>query len=172
MAISILRHIFAFILLAGLQVLILNGLDISSYINPQVFILFLLLLPVNTEIWFCLIAGFISGSIVDGLSNTNGIHAFAGTALGYFRFFYIKFSLDKEEIERGMSPNLKNMSISWHFFYLLICSLIYHWIVFFMEAFTFTGLGALTLKSVTSAIIATFIMLLIGFLFSRKTTNV
>ena len=172
MAISILKHIIAFILLAGLQVLVLNGLDINSYINPQVCILFLLLLPVNSEIWFCLIAGFFSGAIVDGLSNTSGIHAFAGTALGYFRYFYIKFSLDKEEIERGMSPNIKNMPTSWHFFYLLICSLIYHWVVFFLEAFTFTGLSLLTLKSLSSAIIATFIMLLIGFLFSRKTTNV
>ena len=172
MAISIIRHIIAFILLAGLQVLVLNSLDISSYVNPQVYILFLLLLPVNTEIWFCLLAGFVSGGIVDGLSNTNGIHAFAGTALGYFRYFYIKYSLDKEEIERGMSPNLKNMPPTWHFFYILISSLLYHWLNYFMEAFTFSGLGDLTLKSISSGIIATFLMLLIGFLFSRKTTNV
>ncbi len=172
MAISILRHIIAFILLASLQVLILNGLDINSYINPQVYILFLLLLPVNTDIWFSILAGFIGGAMVDGLSNTYGIHAFAGTALGYFRYFYIKFSLDKEVIERGMSPNLKNMPTSWHFFYLAICTLLYHWIVFFMESFTFTGIGSLTLKSVTSGLIATLIMLLIGLLFSRKTTNV
>jgi rod shape-determining protein MreD len=171
-AISIIRHIIAFILLAGLQVLVLNSLDISSYVNPQVYILFLLLLPVNTEIWFCLLAGFVSGGIVDGLSNTNGIHAFAGTALGYFRYFYIKYSLDKEEIERGMSPNLKNMPPTWHFFYILISSLLYHWLIYFMEAFTFSGLGDLTLKSISSGIIATFLLLLIGFLFSRKTTNV
>ncbi len=172
MAISIIRHILSFILLAGLQVFILNGLDINSYINPQVFILFLLLLPVNTDIWFCLIAGFVSGGLIDGLGNTYGIHAFAGTALGYFRFFYIKYSLDKEEIERGMTPNLRNMPASWHFFYLLICSLLYHLLVFFLEAFAFTGLGLLSLKALSSGLIATFIMLLIGFLFSRKTTNV
>lgn len=172
MAISIIRHIIAFILLASLQVLILNGLDISGYINPQVFILFLLLLPVNTDIWFCLLAGFISGGLVDGMANTYGIHAFAGTALGYFRYFYIKYSLDKEEIERDMTPNLRNMPVSWHFFYLLICSLLYHIMVFFLEAFTFTGLGATALKAMSSGLIATFIMLLIGFLFSRKTTNV
>jgi hypothetical protein len=171
-AISIIRNIFSFLLLAGLQVLILNGLDISSYVNPQVFILFLLLLPVNTDIWFCLIAGFVSGAIVDGLGNTYGIHAFAGTALGYFRYFYIKYSLDKQEIEKDLPPNLKNMPTSWHFFYLLICSLIYHWLVFFLEAFTFVGLGSTSLKAISSGLIATFVMLLIGFLFSRKTTNV
>ena len=172
MAISIIRNIFAFILLAGLQVFVLNNLDVSSYTNPQVFILFLLLLPVNTEIWFCLIAGFASGALVDGLAGTNGIHAFAGTALGYFRFFYIKYSLDKEEIERDMPPNLRNMPAGWHFFYLLICSLLYHWVVFFLEAFRLSGFLSLTGKAAVSGIIATFIMLLIGFLFSRKTTNV
>jgi len=151
---------------------VLNNLNISSYFNPQVFILFLLLLPVNTDIWFCLIAGFASGAIVDGLSATNGIHAFCGTALGYFRFFYIKYSLDKQEIERGMTPNLRNMPTTWHFMYLVICSLFYHWLVFFMEAFQLSGLGNLTIKAFTSGISAAFLMLLIGFLFSRKTTNV
>ncbi|MFM9946233.1 MAG: hypothetical protein ACKVQB_13465 [Bacteroidia bacterium] len=155
-----------------MQVLVLNGLDISSYANPQVFILFLLLLPVNTDIWFCLIAGFVSGGLVDGLANSYGIHAFAGTALGFFRYFYIKYSLDKEAIERGMTPNLRNMPASWHLFYLLICSLLYHLLVFFLEAFTFNGLMTTSLKALSSGLIATFIMFLIGFLFSRKTTNV
>ena len=172
MAISILRHILSFLLLAGLQILILNGLDISSFANPQVFIMFLLLLPVSTEIWFCILTGFLSGALVDGLANTNGIHAFAGTAIGFFRFFYIKYSLDKQEIEKNMTPNLRNMPFSWHFIYILICSLIYHWIVFFMESFTFVGIGLLTIKALSSGLIATFIMLLLGFLFSRKTTNV
>lgn len=159
-------------MLAGLQVLILNGLDINSYLNPQVFILFLLLLPVNMDIWLCLLAGFVSGAIIDGLANSYGINAFAGTALGYFRYFYIKYSLDKEEIERGMTPNLRNMPTTWHFFYLLICSLLYHILVFILEAFTFTDIGTIMLKAVSSGLLATFIMLLIGFLFSRKTTNV
>jgi rod shape-determining protein MreD len=171
-AISLIKHFLSFIFLAGLQILILNGLDISSFANPQVFIMFILLFPVNTEIWLCILSGFISGALIDGLANTNGIHAFAGTAIGFFRFFYIKYSLDKQEIEKNMTPNLRNMPFSWHFFYILICSLIYHWIVFFMEAFTFVGIGLLTLKALSSGIIATFIILLLGFLFSRKTTNV
>ncbi len=172
MAISIIRHIFSFLLLAGLQVFVLNNLHISGYFIPQVFILFLLLLPVNTDIWFCLIAGFVSGAVVDGLAGTYGIHAFSGTALGYFRFFYIKYSLDKEEIERGMTPNLRNMPTLWHFTYLLFCSILYHQLAFFMEAFKLSGLGATSLKALSSGLAATGIMLLIGFLFSRKTTNV
>lgn len=159
-------------MLGGLQVLILNGLDINSYVNPQVFILFLLLLPVNTEIWICILLGFITGGIVDGLANTYGIHAFAGTALGYFRYFYIKYTLDKEEIERDMTPNIRNMPRSWHLFYILISTILYHCLVFFLESFTFTGLGSLTLKAFSSGLIAVGIMLLVGFLFSRKTTNV
>ncbi len=172
MAISILRHLFSFLILAGLQILILNGLDISSYINPLVFILFVLLLPVNTEIWLCLLLGFMSGALVDGLANTYGIHAFAGTALGYFRYFYIKYTLDKEEIERDMTPNIRNMPKSWHFFYILIATILYHCLVFLLESFTLVGLGSLLLKALCSGLVATGVMLLIGFLFSRKTTNV
>lgn len=172
MAISILRHILSFILLTGFQVFILNNLDISGYFNPQVFILFLLLLPVNTDLWICLLIGFLGGTLVDGLAGTYGIHAFSCTALGYYRFFYIKYSLDKEEIERGMTPNLRNLPVTWHFFYLLISSLIYHGIAFFMEAFKFSGLIVLAGKAFVSGIVAALIMLLIGFVFSRKTTNV
>ena len=172
MVISILRHLFSFILLAGLQVFVLNNLNINSFVNPQVFILFLLLLPVNADIWLCLIAGFVSGAVVDGLAITNGIHAFSGTALGYFRYFYIKYSLDKEVIERGMNPNIRNMPTLWHVTYLVFSSLFYHWIVFFMEAFRLSDLGLTSTRAMVSGIIAAGLMILIGFLFSRKTTNV
>ena len=172
MTISIIRHIISFILLGSFQVFVLNNLDISSYFNIQLFIMFLLLLPINTDIWLCITAGFVSGAIIDGLSNTYGIHAFCGTALGYFRYFYIKYSLDKEEIERGMTPNLRNISFTWHLIYILICSLFYHWLMYFMEAFQFSDFWANTLKATTSGISATVLIVLTGFIFSRKTTNV
>lgn len=134
--------------------------------------MFLLLLPINTDIWLCITAGFVSGAIIDGLSNTYGIHAFCSTALGYFRYFYIKYSLDKEEIERGMTPNLRNISFTWHFIYILICSLFYHWLMYIMEAFQFSDFWSNTLKATTSGISATVLIVLTGFIFSRKTTNV
>lgn len=160
------------ILLAGFQVFVLNNLNMSGFFNPQIFILFILLLPVNTEIWLCLLAGFVSGAILDGLAVSYGIYAFCGTALGYFRYFYIKFSLDKEVIERGMAPNIKNMSLEWHLTYLLICSILYHWLAFTIEAFRFNNMLQISLKAVVSGVIATVLMALTGFLFSRKTTNV
>lgn len=172
MTINIIRHIFSFLLLGSFQVFVLNNLDISSYFNIQIFIMFLLLLPINTEIWLCITAGFISGGIIDGLSNTYGIHAFCGTALGYFRFFYIKYSLDKEEIERGMSPNLRNISFVWHVIYILICSLFYHWLMYVLEAFQFKGLLLNSIKAFTSGVSATILIIITGFIFSRKTTNV
>ena len=134
--------------------------------------MFLLLLPINTDIWLCITAGFLSGTIIDGLSNTYGIHAFCSTALGYFRYFYIKYSLDKEEIERGMTPNLRNISFTWHFIYILICSLFYHWLMYFIESFQVSGFWVNSVKAITSGISATVLIVLTGFIFSRKTTNV
>ncbi|MCB9251831.1 MAG: rod shape-determining protein MreD [Flavobacteriales bacterium] len=172
MTINIIRHIISFILLALLQVFVLNNVNINGFINPQVFIMFLLLLPINAEIWLCLIAGFVSGAIMDGLSNTYGIHAFSGTALGYFRYYYIKYSLDKETIEKAVSPNIRNINFGWHLLYLGICSVFYHWLAFLMESFTFAGITIMSQKALISGLLAAFLMILIGFIFSKKTTNV
>ena len=53
---SILRFGLIFILLILLQVLFFNNIQFSGYVNPYVYIMFILLLPVEIPSWLIAVA--------------------------------------------------------------------------------------------------------------------
>ena len=52
------RYLVSFILLVFLQVFILNNIQFSGYINPYIYVLFILALPFETPKWLLLITAF------------------------------------------------------------------------------------------------------------------
>ena len=79
-----LRYILIFILLLLIQLLVLNNINLGGYINPYVYLLFILLLPYGTPRWVLLLVGFFTGLVVDYFSNTLGLHASATLILAFF----------------------------------------------------------------------------------------
>ena len=72
-----LQNIARFILVILIQVFVLNNIRFSGFINPYIYILFILMLPVRFPRWLSLILGFITGMIIDSFTNTPGVHTFA-----------------------------------------------------------------------------------------------
>lgn len=87
---SLLQNIFSFIVLILLQVLVLNNVQFLGFLNPYIYILFILSLPVKFPRWITLILGFVLGLIIDVFSNTIGTHAFATVLIAFFRTGIIK----------------------------------------------------------------------------------
>ncbi|MFZ4059415.1 MAG: rod shape-determining protein MreD, partial [Ferruginibacter sp.] len=71
------RNISRFFLLILLQVLVFNNMHLNGYINPYVYVLFILLLPFETPQWLLLISAFLLGFGVDLFSDTMGMHTAA-----------------------------------------------------------------------------------------------
>jgi len=61
---SILRFGLLFIILILLQVLLFNNIQFSGYINPYVYLMFIILLPVEIPSWILLLLSFGTGLIV------------------------------------------------------------------------------------------------------------
>ena len=59
------RNIGRFIVLVLFQVLVLNNIQFSGYVNPFMYVLFILLLPFETPRWLLLLSGFLLGLSVD-----------------------------------------------------------------------------------------------------------
>jgi len=97
----VLQNIFRFIFLVLFQVLVLNNIQFLGYINPYVYILFVLALPVQTPRWFTLFLAFCLGLTIDTFSNTMGMHAFAAVMVAFLRNGTIKLFT---AIEEGNNP--------------------------------------------------------------------
>jgi len=78
------RNILRMFILILFQVFVLNNIQVSGYINPYMYVLFILLLPFETPRWLLLISGFAIGISIDLFANTPGMHASATVFMAFF----------------------------------------------------------------------------------------
>ena len=73
----LIKYAIIFMVLVFTQVLFLNQIQFSGFVNPYIYILFVMLLPLNAPRYVVLVGAFLLGLSVDIFSNTLGIHSFA-----------------------------------------------------------------------------------------------
>jgi rod shape-determining protein MreD len=138
MTIIFLKNIGRFVFLILFQVLILNNIQFSGYINPCFYIYFILLLPFETPRWLLLISAFLLGISLDAFTNTFGLNAAACVLMAFVRPFVISAISTGTEFMTGHSPSLKNQGLKWFAYYSIILVLIHHFALFYLEIFRFT----------------------------------
>src|SRR3954462_4704010 len=129
-------NIFRLLLLLLAQLFIFNNINFSSFINPYVFPLFILLLPFEMPRWLLMLLGFTSGLILDFFMGSIGMHAAAGLLIAYLRPFLINIITPKGT-EFEIRPNVYAQGITWFVVYLGITMFIYLTFYFLIEAATF-----------------------------------
>lgn len=160
---GIVRHIVQFVLLVLIQVLILNKIRFGGYINPYVYVLFVMLLPVDIPGWLLLMSAFGMGLTIDLFSDTQGMHAAATVMLAFVRPGVIRMISGRPVFDPGTIPALSSMGTRWVLFYILILVFIHHTFLFFLEIFRFSEFF-ITLGRIALSTAITAIMVYIGFL--------
>ena len=133
---SLLQNIFSFIVLILLQVLVLNNVQFLGFLNPYIYILFILSLPVKFPRWITLILGFVLGLIIDVFSNTIGTHAFATVLIAFFRTGIIKLFIAIEEGSNPI-PSFHSFGVGAYIKYVVFMVMLHHTSLFLLEAFSF-----------------------------------
>lgn len=154
-----LQNIFRFIILVLLQVLVLNNIQFLGYINPYIYILFLLALPVQTPRWFSLLLGFFIGVIIDMFSDTPGIHTFACVLIAFLRNGTIKLFTAIEE-GNNPTPSFYTFGVSAYIKYVVLLVFVHHTTLFFLEAFSFANFWIMFAKIILSSLVT--IMIILG----------
>ena len=155
----VLQNIFRFVLLVLFQVLVLNNIQFLGYINPYIYILFILVLPFQMPRWFLLILAFILGLTIDIFSNTPGTHAFATVFVAFFRDGIIKLFTNIEE-GNNPTPSFHTFGVSSFVKYVILMVLIHHTLLFTLEAFSFVNFWIVLAKIVLSSLVT--ILLILG----------
>ncbi len=156
-----------FIGLVFLQVLILDNIEISGYINPYLYILFLALLPFETAGWLVLLLGFVLGLTIDLFSHTPGMHAAACVFTPFSRKFLLKFMEPRDGYSYVFTPNLVSMGIRWFLVYTSILTLIHHLFLFYAESFHFSNFFLTFFRAILSFLITMILILFSQYLSSR-----
>lgn len=159
---TLLVNIFRFILLLAVQIIIFNNMNFLGYISPFPYILFIILYPVNGNKSGLVVASFLLGLIMDMFSNSGGIHATACLVLAYFRpsIFKFAFGLSYEY----QTIKLNDVLTPERFSFILLSVVVHHFTLFLLEAFQFSIIFDILIRTLLSTVFTIIICIIIIYL--------
>jgi len=162
------KYFIWFIIIISLQILVFNNINISGYLNPFIYILFILLLPFNIPGYLLLFISFLTGLIIDTFMYTYGLHSSVTLFIGFIRPFILKIIEPREGYNSGTTPRIFYYGNGWFFKYTLIVVIIHHFFLFFLESFNFNNFFHTFLRATLSSILSTIIIFLSQLFIFRK----
>jgi len=167
----LLPNIIRFFGLLFFQVLILNNINLSSFINPYIYILFIFLLPITMPSWMLMPIGLVTGLAVDIFENTMGVHAAACVFIAFLRSYIIRALTPQGGYDIEDKPTLKSQGLKWILTYISLLTLSHHLFIFFLEVLSFSQILYILSKIIFSTSLSICLMLIYTYIFYPKKTN-
>jgi len=160
---SILRYGLIFLILILLQVLLFNNIQFSGYINPYVYIMFILLLPFEIPAWLLLLLSFAMGGLIDFFSGSPGMHASATVLAAFVRPFVLRVISPRDGYEPNSDLSMITYGFRWFFTYTLLIVLVHHTALFYLEVFRFAEFFRTFLRVLLSSLFSVAFIVLIEY---------
>ncbi|OFY87447.1 MAG: rod shape-determining protein MreD [Bacteroidetes bacterium RIFCSPLOWO2_12_FULL_35_15] len=168
MANVIIRNIIRFFLLVLVQVLIIKNIELGRFINPFVYVLFIVVLPFETPKWLLLCIAFILGITIDMFYDTAGMHAAACVFMAYLRPGVLKLFSPRDGYEFGTQPTIQYLGVPWFLSYAGILVVLHHLILFYIEVFRFSEFFSTFFRVLVSSIFTMLLIVISQYFFQRK----
>lgn len=165
---ALIKNIGLFIVLLVLQLFVMNNIQFSGYVNPFIYILFILLLPFELASWILLIVSFILGLVLDLFSGTPGLHTSATVFAGFVRPYVLSIISPREGYETGDRPGIEAYGLRWFLIYLVIMVFLHHGVLFYLEVFRFDNFFHTLLRVLMSTGFSVLFIIIIQLLIIRR----
>ena len=159
-----LKYITYFLIYTVVQVLLLRNVALFHVAFPFIYVGFIILLPVNINRLFTLIAAFFYGFIIDLFYNTLGINAAACVLVAFVRMYVLNFITDSST-DDVQEPNLQNLGFKKFSFFCISLLFVHHLVLFYSEAFSFNIFFNTLFKVLMSALFSYFLIVCSQYLF-------
>jgi len=138
-----------------LQVLVLNEVLFSSYINPFLYVLLIITLPLRTPKWFLLSYAFLLGLSIDFFSGSLGFHSTATVLIAFVKPLISKITIPHNILGETDEITLKKVGNKAFITFSLFLILIHNSCLFITEhlSFNLDLLGKIIASSVVTLII-------------------
>jgi rod shape-determining protein MreD len=163
---EILTNILRFITLVLVQVVLLNHINFFGYINPYLYILFIIIFPLDGNKTLLIFLSFLLGLSIDFFGDSGGIHAAASVLIAYIRPLFLKFSFgvsyEYNMVKINKAPVIERVT------YLTLMVLLHHLVLFSLEIFGLSHILLLLKSTLFSGIFSILIIFCTLLLFSRR----
>jgi len=162
------RYILLFLFSVLVQTLIFDRISLSNYITAYVYMLFILLLPINSNRYVVLSLAFLLGICVDIFNSTQGIHASAAVLLAYLRPYILQLFASRDGYDINKPPSVRNYGFVWFIKYVGVLILLHHIYLFYIEIFSFSHFFLTLLRAIVSSVVSLFFVVLGHFIFVKN----
>ena len=162
-----LTFLFRFIILLAVQVIVLNNLQFSGSINPFVYIMFIMMLPVKISKSLLLVIAFATGLIVDMFSNTMGMHAAACVFMAFTRPALLRIMSPRDGYDSESYPSVRIQGFTWFLIYAAALTFLHHLVLFYIEVFRFSEFFSTFLRVILSSVATLLTIRISQYLFGK-----
>ncbi|MCB7481509.1 rod shape-determining protein MreD [Christiangramia sediminis] len=166
MSSKLFSNITRFVILVFLQVLVLNNINFAGYINPHLYVLFILLYPFTGNQSLFLFLSFFLGISIDIFEDSGGINAAACLVAAFVRPNLLRFSFGISYDHQNI--RLANTAFGSKLSYIFMMVIIHHFVLFSLEMFSLNHILLILKKTFFSSIFTIILTLLSLTLFSKK----
>ena len=163
----ILLGCFHFVFISVSQVFIFNNFHLLGYINPMIYVWFILMLPYKTPNWAVLLLSFAMGLTIDVLSFGQGFHAAILTLIGLLRLFLLNLYVGNRDVTFWQRPTLSDIGFAQFVSYVSILVFIHHFFYFALEMFRPAEVLPFLIRVILSSLATISVILICDITFMR-----
>lgn len=159
-------NIVRFVGLLLLQVIILNHINFLGYVNPYLYIIFILLFPFDGNKTLLIFSSFLLGLSIDFFGDSGGVHAAASVFIAFIRPSLLKFSFGVSY--EYNSVKLHKVTFTERLLYVALMVLLHHIILYSLEIFSSSHILLILKSTLFSGVFSVILILCALLLFGSK----
>jgi len=160
------------IVLVVFQVLIIGKLPLSTYVCPEVYLMFILVLPFQYSTIKSMLWAFALGMTIDVCSyGILGLHTIPLVAVAFIRPYLLKMVTAANYIESIQIPSSRTLDFRPFLTYVTISTLAYISVLFCLDNYSFHNFLHLFLRILFSTIVTTLFIIVLQYAFTGTRNN-
>lgn len=150
------------------QIFVLNNLAISPLVAPMVYIVLLVMMPIESSQWKMLGVGLLLGVLMDVTMGTAGLNTMVTLPIALLRrpLLYSLTGLSQMSKEEGV-PSVKRLGGRFYRYAIVVITL-HSLLFYFMEWLSFDNFGTLLLRILCSTLVSLALDYIIVTLFMKR----
>lgn len=163
-----LPYLALFVVTVLLQIFLFDNLSVSVYLNPLIYVAFIVLLPLDTPPAVLLGAGLVTGVVMDASMGAAGINTVATLPIAFLRPAFMNLLCGRENVREGGIPSPERLGRRKFIDYLVLMILVHHTIFFLLEALSWSHLLQTSIRIVVSSLVTMAFVWVIVRIFTAK----
>lgn len=161
-------YLLLFVSLVLLQSCLFDSLTVSVFLNPLVYVVFLALLPMETQPAVVLLWGLGMGVVMDWTMGAAGENTIATVFAAFLRPALLNLTFGKDNVHDGGIPSVRRMGKGNFLRYLVTLIVLHHALFFLFESLSMRHLLYVAVQLVVSGAVTLLFSWIIARLFTVK----